>query len=252
MTKWAEPVKYLKMDAKLNGEITISNGSQQTFNFNFFDLSNGNNQNGSGIEIVACDKKAHAPRSWINFKTPGRQVGFIRLNCDIPKNELENIRSAFLRLGSLSQKPEVRNSKNDPGVYFLTRTSTISSEKEILFKSLRPIDKMDIGDSTIVIPSKGEGWLDKDSLPTGKWNFYAKNKEGKEFLFKTGSYQRTNPGLFQVYNIDSVDLKKDYHLSFYDLQQDHVNTIRFIKKSTWNYYHENGRLWKKINTRVVL
>ena len=31
------------------------------------------------------------------------------------------------------------------------------------------------------------------------------------------------------------------------MQQDHVNTIRFIKKSTWNYYHENGRLWKKIN-----
>src|SRR5688572_16119572 len=228
LAKWADPVNKLKMDAKLNGDIVISSNSQQIFNFNFFDLSNGNNQKVSGIEIVGCDKKTHAPRSWINFKTPGRQVAFIRLNCDIPQNELENIRSAILHLGSLSQKPELRNSKNDPGVYFLTRTSIISTENEILQKSLRPIDKMDIGDSTIEISSKGEGWLDKDSLPTGKWNFYAKNKEGKEFLFKTGIYQRTDPGLFQVFNIDSSDLKKQYHLSFYDLQQDQVNTIRFI------------------------
>ena len=56
--------------------------------------------------------------------------------------------------------------------------------------------------------------------------------------------------MFQVFNIDSADLKKDYHLTYYDLQQDHVNTIRFIKKNIWNYYHENGRIWKSINYKA--
>lgn len=250
LAKWADP-KTVKLDAKANGDLVISNSSKQTFSFNFFDLNNNNSQKASGIEIIPCDKKSHAPVSWIHFKTSDRQIAFIRLNCNIPTDELEQIHSAILHLGSICQKPEVRKSNNDKGSYFLTRAGILSSNNEMLYRSLRPIDKMDIGDSTITITSKGEGWLDKDSFPVGNWNFYAINEAGEEYLFKSGVYQRTNPLMFQVINIDSSDLQNQFHLKFLNLQEEQVQTIPFIKINKWNYYHVNKKLWKSVYYKAL-
>ncbi|OSZ77571.1 hypothetical protein CAP36_14450 [Chitinophagaceae bacterium IBVUCB2] len=50
-------------------------------------LPPGKPNEGSGIELEPCDKKEHAPLSWINFKTEKETVAFNRLACDIP---LEN------------------------------------------------------------------------------------------------------------------------------------------------------------------
>ncbi len=120
----------------------------------------------------------------------------------------------------------------------------------MLTGSIRAIDKKDEGDSTLSIYSNGEGWLDKDSLPVGEWKFYATQNGGKEYLFKSGSYQPTTASMFEVINIDSSDLAKNYGLSFYRLQENQLQIIPFIKANQWNYFHANGKIWKSVNFKM--
>ena len=105
--KWAEGRASVYITAKPNGDISIINQTKQSLSFNLFDLviNDDNNINSkSGMQLVPCDKKAHAPLTWINFYTPERKAAFIRLDCNTPVSELELIRNAFLYLKSLCNK----------------------------------------------------------------------------------------------------------------------------------------------------
>lgn len=107
LEKWAEGGASVYVTAKANGDISIINKRNQSLPFNLLDLaiSDDNNiNNKSGIQLVPCDKKAHAPLAWINFYTHQRQAAFIRLDCNTPVSELELIRNAFLYLKSLCIK----------------------------------------------------------------------------------------------------------------------------------------------------
>lgn len=248
VAKWSG--KGIAVSAWENGDVRISNNQNTHFGFNFFDLAGSSHNNRideNGIEIVSCDVKGHAPLAWINFYTARGKAAFIRLDCYIPASELAIIRGAFLHLRSLCTKTDAFNNQPAGAIYFVNRNTVFKTENEMPVTSIRAADKKDEGDTTITINSNGEGWLDKDSLPTGKWNFYTKDKLGKEYLLKSGTYHRTNPEMFEVINIDSSDLAKNYRLSFYTLQKDHVKTIPFIKSGEWNYYHPDGKLWKTVN-----
>lgn len=155
---------------------------------------------------------------------------------------------AFHRLRILCKKEILKFNDHPPtATYFIKRDAVVKTENELLLNSIRCVDKMKEGDTVVSISSRGEGWLDKDSLPVGQWSFYASDGRGKEFLFKSGVYSRTVPAMFEVKNIDSSELSERYHLSFCTLQQDHVKTVSFIKANNWNYYHPGGRLWKTVN-----
>jgi len=107
LQKWAERGASVYITMKANGDISIINKSNQSMQFNLFDLaiSQDNSMSSkSGIEFVPCDKKAHAPLAWINFYTSQRQVAFIRLDCNTTVSELEDISNAFLYLKSLCKK----------------------------------------------------------------------------------------------------------------------------------------------------
>lgn len=249
LVKWAEKSNIVTVIAEQNGNVVISNKHVQSFLFNLFDLSHKeyNNNDDAGIETINCDTNAHAPLAWINFNKARGNVAFIRLDCHTPKEELEIIRYAFLHLRSLCTKDDVFNKPPSGAIYFVSRNAVLKTENEMLVTSIRSIDKKDEGDTTLSVSSNAEGWLDKDSLPIGRWNFYAKNKLGKEYLFKSGTYHLTKAEMFKVINIDSSDLARNYRLSFYTLQKDHVKTIPFIKSGEWNYYHPDGKLWKKVS-----
>lgn len=253
LAKWTEERNTITLRAQQNGNAVITNKLNQSFPFNFFDLAGAYDNtkiDKDGIEIVSCDVKKHAPLAWINFKTARQKVAFIRLDCYTPIAELEIICGALLHLKSLCTKADTFSNRPAGAIHFVSRNAVLKSEKETLLTSIRSLDKKDEGDTTVTISSNGEGWLDKDSLPIGKWNFYAKDKLGKEYLFKYGVYHRTNPEMFEVKNIDSADLAKNYHLSFIYLQQHKAKTIPFIKSSGWNYYHPGGKLWKIVNYQV--
>ena len=248
VAKWSG--KGIAVSAWENGDIRISNNLNTYFGFNFFDLagSSHNNRNDeNGIEIVSCDVKGHAPLAWINFYTARGKTAFIRLNCYIPAVELAMIRGAFLHLGSLCIKRDAFKNPSAGAIHFVGRNTLLKPGNEMLATSIRAADKKDEGDTTITIISNGEGWLDIDSLPIGKWDFYTKNKLEKEYLFKSGNYQLTKARLFEVKNIDSTELAKNYQLTFTSLQQGQVKRIPFIKSGEWNYYHPNGKLWKTVN-----
>ena len=249
LAKWVEKGIIVTISAWENGDVRISNNRNTHFGFNFFDLAGSSHNNGIdeyGIEIVSCDVKAHAPLAWINFYTAQGKAAFIRLDCYIPPAELAIIRSAFLHLKSLCTKRDASNNHSAGATHFVSRNAVLKTGNEMLAASIRAADKKDEGDTTIAINSNGEGWLDNDSLPTGKWNFYAKDKLGKEYLFKSGTYHCTKAEIFEVINIDSSDLAKDYHLSFNSLQQGQVKSIPFIKTAAWDYYHSTGKLWKSV------
>jgi hypothetical protein len=181
------------------------------------------------------------------FLKAGKTVAFIRLKCNIPKTELSLIRSAFLRLRLLCIKTGSLNDRPPGAAYFIPRNALLNSGNKMLAESIRSIDIT--GDSRVPVPvnSSGEGWLDKDSLPIGQWYFYAKNSTGKEYLFKTGLYQTTTPEMFEVTDIDSVELAKNFHLSFLSLQKQQAQAIPFVKVKAWKYYHPDGTIWKKVN-----
>lgn len=249
LAKWTEKGNGVTVSAGENGDVRITKDRGTHFGFNFFDLTGSNSNNGvneKGIEIVPCDVRRHAPLAWINFYTSRGKTAFIRLNCAIPPAELAIIRRAFLHLGSLCTKRHAFNNDSTGAVHFVSRNASFKCRNEMLVTSIRAGDKKDDGDTTILINSYGEGWLDSDSLPIGKWNFYAKDKLGQEYLFKSGTYRSTNAEMFEVINIDSSDLAKNYRLSFNNLQQGQAKTIPFIKTAVWNYFHPTGKLWKSV------
>jgi len=147
---------------------------------------------------------------------------------------------AFLQLMRLSYGDANR------GVYFIRRDTRLSEAQELLVSCIRPVDKKDEGDSTIKIRSRGEGWLDKDSMPVGYWSFYATDSKGKEYLFKEGTYTRTDRNMFTVMGMDTDDVKQRFYISMDGLKSDRVSYVPFIKTSDWVYYHDNGRKWKDV------
>jgi len=138
------------------------------------------------------------------------------------------------------------NSKPTDGVYFVKRNANIDSTKYKLYSSIRPSDKKDIKDSTIIIRSNGEGWLDKDSLPVGQWSFFAMNESNKPYMLKTGNYKKTKNQMFVFSNDDYANMK-EYGFTPDSLQKDFAGDYPFIKTGTWHYYHSNGKIWKQVS-----
>ncbi len=104
---WQEAGNPITIAANPNGNIIISNKRNATFPFNLYELlmlEPGKPGEPNGIELKHCDKKAHAPLSWINFKTEKGTVAFIRLACDTPLEELVNIYNDFVLLKSFCTK----------------------------------------------------------------------------------------------------------------------------------------------------
>lgn len=244
--KWAEKGNLVSVSALNNGSIDIVNRFDQHFKFNLFDLSDVPDDKMNGILLSPCDLISHAPLAWINFVKAGETVAYIRLSCKTPRTELEIIKSAFLQLKLLSVKTDILINRTADAAYFIPRNAILNTENKMLVNSIRSIDFKDYANPATSIKSSGEGWVDKDSLPIGKWNFYAKTITGNEYLFKSGLYQRTKPEMFTVMDIDSADLTKNYHLTFYNLQQQQVQTISFVKVKAWEYYHADGKFWKKV------
>ena len=136
-------------------------------------------------------------------------------------------------------------SRPDGGVYFIKRNTTISEAQYKLISSLRPIDKKDIGDTTVTIQSYGEGWLDKDSIPVGKWQFFAADNSGKEYLLKTGVYIKTSPQMFKFRDEDSVAIDTYSLWNVDSLKNQFCRSYAFIKTGKWYYYHPDGKIWKQ-------
>ncbi|MBN8855429.1 MAG: hypothetical protein BGO55_27455 [Sphingobacteriales bacterium 50-39] len=111
-------------------------------------------------------------------------------------------------------------------------------------------DKKDVKDTTVTLLSHGEGCMDKDSLPFGKWMFYCKDENGKEYLFKEGFFKKTIPGLFDIIG-DTVEIRGLFGVqnSPDSLKLKQLTFVKYIKCGTWVYYHPNGKIWKKVNFR---
>ena len=104
---WQERGNPITVAATRNGNIIVSNKRNATFPFNLYDLLTlqpGKPDELNGIELEPCDKKAHAPLSWINFKSEKGTVAFIRLDCDTPFEELVNIYNDFVQLKTFCTK----------------------------------------------------------------------------------------------------------------------------------------------------
>ncbi len=107
LERWAERGNVVYIKATTNGDINIVNKQEQHQRFNVFNLTNQPNDRSTkknGIELLPCEKKAHAPLTWINFYTATGQVAFLRLACETPAIELENMYNAFMHLRSLCKK----------------------------------------------------------------------------------------------------------------------------------------------------
>ncbi len=246
LAKWIEKSNLVKLTATEDGNILLTNGKQLRFYFNIFDLISSSSERNEGIRIKLCDPRTHAPSAWMYFDSYAKSLAFIRFTCLTPETELDIIKGAFVHLKSLCSKVTYNVIGHDSAVFFVKRNAVISTENLMLKESIRAVDKKPSGDTVILINSNGEGWLDKDSLPIGVWNFYATDSLGGEYLFKTGKYQRTILSMFEVTGIDSADIEKDYHLTFSDLRQQHLRTVPFIKTGKWSYYHAARKVWKTL------
>ena len=100
LAKWAEGGSGIQLNAMQNGDVIISNKTNQVFRFNFFNLARVND----GVEVEVCDIRRHAPRAWINFRNPSATTAFIRLECNTPEAELKIMRAAILHLKSLCRR----------------------------------------------------------------------------------------------------------------------------------------------------
>lgn len=225
----------------LNGDITLrySDGKPpQTFNLLKLYKETGE---ATGMDTIMNGK-------YIQFQINSGKTNLIRFATAADAKETY---IAFLELRLLCKKEMLKlNDRPSAAIYFISRNAVLKTGNEMLFNSIRSIDQKKAGDTVIAVSSRGEGWLDKDSLPVGQWHFYAKDGSDKEYLFKAGTYSRTKPAMFEVKNIDSSDLSSKYQLSFCTLQEDHVKRIPFIKSYNWNYYHPDGKLWKSVDYLV--
>jgi hypothetical protein len=149
--------------------------------------------------------------------------------------EAREVYNAFIHLIAMAEN------KSTEAIFFLSRYAELKTSNPLLASSLRAEDKSELSGKEIIIESKGEGWLDKDSLPVGKWKFYARDEKQKEYLFKEGIYLKTNPGMFEVQGIDSAELNDNYHLSMQSLQEYRSKEIPFVKSGSWTYYQPDGK-----------
>jgi len=222
----------------ISGDVTLyysDNKTPQTFNL--LKLYRETDES-TGIDTILNGK-------YIQFHVNPDKINLISFASAVDAREAF---IAFHELRLLCKKEILKFNDHPPtATYFINRDAILKIENEILLNSIRCIDKMKEGDTVVIVSSRGEGWLDKDSVPVGQWSFYARDGQGKEFLFKSGAYFPTAPAMFEVRNIDSTELSDKYRLSFCTLQQDHVKTIPFIKANNWNYYHPGGKLWKSVN-----
>jgi hypothetical protein len=225
----------------LNGNMTLHySDSKPPQSFNLLKLHKEMNE-GMGMDTIMNGK-------FIQFHVNPRKISLIRFATVADAAETY---TALQKLFLLCKEAMLKfNDHPSAAIYFISRNVVLKTENEMLLNSIRCIDRKEVGDTVIAISSKGEGWLDKDSLPIGQWNFYANDEQGKEYLLKSGTYSRTAPAMFEVKNIDSNDLSNHYHLSYCTLQEDHVKRIPFIKSYNWNYYHPNGEVWKNVDYQV--
>ena len=120
IVKWAESGKYIKVSVENDGSVIIVNNKSVTFyfRFNLFDLYSDKQNTVDGILIEACDKRKHAPSAMLAFETVNKSVGFIRIKCNTPQQELDTIRNAFLQLKRLSLKKDVSILRPKDAEYF--------------------------------------------------------------------------------------------------------------------------------------
>lgn len=107
ITTWAAKGNAVLVTASRNGDIIISNQRKQTLRFNIFDLLNltlDKSDETKGIELEYCDRRTHAPSTWINFNTDKGTVAFIRLECNTHVEELSKIYDDFIQLKSFCTK----------------------------------------------------------------------------------------------------------------------------------------------------
>ena len=107
LERWGERGNVVYIKATVNGNISIVNKREQVQRFNLFELANEPNDRSTkknGIELLACEERAHAPLTWMNFYTANGQVAFIRLACKTPASELDDLYNAFMQLKSLCKK----------------------------------------------------------------------------------------------------------------------------------------------------
>lgn len=249
IAKWTEKSNSVKLKATEDGNILLTNDKQLRFYFNIFELKSSSNARNEGIEIRPCDSRTHAPSSLMSFMSNDKSLAFIRFTCSTPAIELEIIKRAFLNLKNLCKR--VNYKPNEEAKFFVGRYATIKTNSLLLKESIRAVEQKPKGDTITFIESNGEGWLDKDSIPTGNWKFYATNSLGKEYLFKTGDYEITVPSMFEITGIDIEEIEERFKISVSFLKQRHLEIIPFIKTGTWNYYHESNIIWKTVEFKNV-
>jgi len=216
--------------------------SKEPNRFNIFQLYRSDSSD-NGIELYQETK-------FIQFHISEEKTRMIAFASHETANE---VYLAFLRLIQLKkQESAVMESKagasGQPaeGRYFISRNTSLAGASEFLVNSLRSVEKKQQEKSTLSIASKGEGWLDRDSIPVGEWKFYAMDASGKEYLVKKGSYHRTNAGMFEVIYSDTAELIQKFGVSVQFLKENEALSIPFIKCKEWEYFHPDGKPWKKI------
>ena len=246
LAKWAEG--KIQLAAREDGNILITSSGKRVFAFNLFELDiYGNGTDSYGMQVVPCSKKAAAELSWINFYSAGKTTAYFKLGC-MPDAELSSLHQLIIQLRFLCQPSFA--TKPAGAVHFIRSTETVHAQNEMLLGSIRSSDKKDVGDTTLLIYSSGEGWLDKDSLPVGTWRFYAKGPDGIPYLFKTGDYSRTKASMFEVQNSDSAWVSKHHGVSFASLREEQTSIVPFIKAGSWKYFHPDGSKWKVVSYQV--
>lgn len=110
LEKWTEG-RTISVTANRNGNINIINIRKETFQFNFnmFDLLKLHPEKSdekNGIELDYCNRKSHAPSNWINFNTDAGSVAFIRLKCNMPVVELNDLYNDFVLLKTFCKKDD--------------------------------------------------------------------------------------------------------------------------------------------------
>jgi|GEM_PF-4058580 len=247
LAKWSDT--QTQIYALPDGDFIIFNNKKQSFRFNLFNLAKPfyrpDRIDAFGIEPVSCTINNVAPATWINFYTREKQVAFFKLKC-MPDAELQIIYQFLKHLKTLCPAPSPAIFRPAGATYYLQHHQPLQTGHEALSNSIRASDKKDVGDTTFIIANRGEGWLDKDSIPVGEWRFFAKDEHGKEYLFKTGTYMRSTSASFSIRDEDA-ELLKTCRTSTNSLKEQQASSIPYVKGYTWIYYHPNGRIWKKVN-----
>ncbi len=244
-----DSMKVSGIEIQKNGDVQIFYSSKKgPLAFNLFDLySEGGDD--KGIQTGIGNSRL------LLFNLNPEKTRTIRFATHEDAKKME---AAFTRLLQLCSRrshdssvtdfpsPDLQSAKPEGALYFINRRAIVHTSNNMLLNSIRSADKKDVGDTTLLVMSSGEGWLDKDSLPIGDWQFFTTDASGREYVFKKGSYSRTRADMFEVLNSDSNWLMKNHQVSFASLKENHSVLVPFIKSDNWEYYHPNGRIWKTV------